>query len=118
MESLLSYALLVLGTPLTLVGAVICFRWYLFWRRNYTGGLITFGPFAQVRHPFYSGFLAFTIGLALTMPATDTLALAIISIMSISYYMPREEQELLRIQERVYREYMERVPWRLIPRVY
>jgi len=118
LDSLLSYGLLVLGFPLTLIGAVVCFRWYFFWRKNYQGGLITYGPFARVRHPFYAGFLAFTIGIALTMPAPDTLGLAIISVMTIFYYLPREENELLQQQERAYREYMEQVPWKLIPGVY
>ncbi len=103
---------------MTLVGAVVCARWYFFWRRNFDGSLITYGPFERVRHPFYSGFLAFTAGIALVMPATDTIALAAISIMSILYYMPREEKEFLKTQERAYREYMERVPWRLVRGVY
>jgi len=103
---------------LTLIGAVVCIRWVLFWRRNFEGSLITHGPFARVRHPFYSGFLAFTIGMAFLMPAIDTVSLAIVSVLSICYYMPREEQEFLKSQEKAYREYMDRVPWRLIPGVY
>ena len=118
MASAFSYASLVLGVPLSLIGAVVCARWYFFWRRNYDGGLITYGPFAWVRHPFYSGFLAFTIGLAMLLPATDTIALAVISVASIFYYMPREEEELLRLDKRAYSEYMERVPWKLVPMVY
>ena len=118
MDSVPFYASLVLGVPLTLLGAIVCARWYFFWRRNFDGSLITYGPFERVRHPFYAGFLAFTVGLALVMPAADTTALAIISVMSIFYYMPKEEQEILKTRERAYREYMERVPWRLIPGVY
>ena len=118
MDSVLFYASLVLGVPLTLLGAIVCARWYFFWRRNFDGSLITYGPFERVRHPFYAGFLAFTVGLALVLPAADTFALAVISVMSIFYYMPKEEQEILKTRERAYREYMERVPWRLIPGVY
>jgi len=118
LTSAFSYASLVLGVPLSLIGAVVSIRWYIFWRRNYDGGLITHGPFAWVRHPFYSGFLAFTIGLALWLPAVDTIALAVISVASIFYYMPREEEELLRLDKRAYSEYMERVPWKLVPMVY
>ena len=118
MASFLTYAALILGVPLALVGVIVCIRWQLFWRRNYDGRLITCGPFSWVRHPFYSGFLAFTIGLALSLPAADTIALAIISIISILYYMPKEEAEQLRLHRREYEEYKEQVPWKLIPRVY
>ena len=118
MASVLAGAALVLGVPLALVGAIVCVRWQLFWRRNYDGSVITYGPFSWVRHPFYSGFLALTIGLALSLPAPDTIALSIISVVSIFYYMPKEEAEQLQRHKREYEEYMEQVPWKLIPRVY
>jgi protein-S-isoprenylcysteine O-methyltransferase Ste14 len=118
LSTLLSYAFLVLGVPLTLVGAIVCVRWQIFWRRNYDGGLITHGPFIWVRHPFYSGFLVLTLGLALLLPAPDTLALFIVSVVTIFYYIPKEEKELLQRHRREYEEYMERVPWKLIPRVF
>ena len=118
MASFLTIVSLIIGVPLALVGAVVCIRWQLFWRRTYDGRVITHGPFAWVRHPFYSGFLAFTIGLALSMPASDTIALMIISIFSIFYYMPKEEAEQLQRHRREYAEYKEQVPWKLIPRVF
>jgi protein-S-isoprenylcysteine O-methyltransferase Ste14 len=118
LASFLNYAALIIGIPLALVGAIVCIRWQLFWRRNYDGRVITHGPFSWVRHPFYSGFLAFTIGLALSIPASDTIALMIISIFSIFYYMPKEEAEQLQRHKREYEEYKAQVPWKLIPRVY
>ena len=118
MASLLTYAALILGIPLALVGAIVCIRWQLFWRRNYDGRLITHGPFSWVRHPFYSGFLALTLGLALSLPASDTLALSFISIVTIFYYMPKEEAEQMKLHNREYEKYKEQVPWKLIPRVF
>jgi len=116
LASLLTYAALILGIPLALVGAIVCIRWQLF--RNYDGRLITHGPFSWVRHPFYSGFLALTLGLALSLPASDTLALSIISIVTIFYYMPKEEAEQMKLHKREYEEYKVQVPWKLIPRVF
>ena len=118
MASFLTYAALILGIPLTLVGTIVCVRWQLFWRRNYDGSVITHGPFSVVRHPFYSGFIALTLGLAFSLPAPDTLALFLISVLTIFYYIPKEEAEQLRLHKREYEAYMERVPWKLIPSVY
>ncbi len=118
MASILTYAALVLGIPLALGGAIVCVRWQFFWRRNYDGRVITHGPFSWVRHPFYSGFLALTIGLALSLPAPDTIALSIISGVVIFYYIPKEEAEQLQLHKREYEEYKEQVPWKLIPKVY
>ena len=118
MVSALNNAALILGIPLALVGAIICIRWQIFWRRNYDGRLITHGPFSWVRHPFYSGFLTLTIGLALSLPAPDTLALSIISIVTIFYYMPKEEAEQMQLHQQEYEEYKEQVPWKLIPGIF
>ena len=117
MSSIISYAQVIVGVPFTIVGFVICIRWYLFWRNNYDGSLITHGPFTWVRHPFYSGFLVLTLGLAIWLPAPDTIALLVISIVTIIIYIPREEAELLERHKQEYEEYMKRVPWKLIPRV-
>jgi protein-S-isoprenylcysteine O-methyltransferase Ste14 len=52
------------------------------------------------------------------LPAPDTLALFIVSVVTIFYYIPKEEKELLQRHRQEYEEYMERVPWKLIPRVF
>lgn len=113
-----SFVFLGAGVALTVIGAVACVRWYLYWKRNYRGELLTGGPYARVRHPFYTGFLSLAIGLAILLPVWETVTLAIFSVGGIVFYIQREEEFLIQRYGREYREYMRRVPWKIIPRVY
>ncbi|MFQ6054007.1 MAG: methyltransferase family protein, partial [Candidatus Bathyarchaeia archaeon] len=114
----LSIASMAIGGVLTSLGAVLCLRWLVFWRRNFRGKLITHGPYARVRHPFYSAFLFLAVGLAVLIPVFETVMLAVLSAAVIFIYVEREEAALLARYGEAYREYMRRVPWKLIPRVY
>jgi protein-S-isoprenylcysteine O-methyltransferase Ste14 len=113
-----SLASAVVGGALTLVGAGVCFRWYVFWRRHYRGDLLTEGPYAHVRHPFYTGFLALALGLTILIPIWETLLLAVFSVTGIVFFIEREEEYLLSHYGKSYRNYAKRVPWKLIPRIY
>lgn len=109
---------LTIGGPLTVLGAYLCLSWWIFWRRNYRGKLLTHGPYARVRHPFYSAFLILAVGLAVLFPVLETVMLAVISVAIIILYVEREEGTLTARYGQAYREYMRRVPWKLIPRIY
>ena len=118
MFSPLIFASLVVGGILTISGAFICIKWYAFWRRNYREELLTDGPYSRVRHPFYAGFIALAIGLAVLIPLMETFMLATFSIACILFYIRREEEFLLDRYGKAYRDYMQHVRWRLIPKVY
>jgi protein-S-isoprenylcysteine O-methyltransferase Ste14 len=118
MPSPLLYVTMPVGGVLALVGAYVCVKWYTYWKRSYKGKLLTDGLFSRVRHPLYSGFLALVYGVLLMAPMRDTIMLAGISTSVVYVYVRKEEEFLLKRYGRAYREYMERVPWRLIPRVY
>lgn len=111
-------ASLAAGVIITVMGALLCLRWYAFWKRNYRGDLLTSGPYARVRHPFYTGFLALAIGLAILFPILETVMLAVLSVGGILFYIRREEEFLLERYGKDYRDYMRRVPWRLVPNIY
>lgn len=106
------------GALLSLVGGGICVYWYVFWSRNYEGRLITHGPYAYVRHPFYAGFLSFAIGLTLLLPGYETRILLVMALAVIVTYIPREEEALMKQYRKKYRDYMEKVRHRLVPGVY
>lgn len=76
--------------------------------------LIDQGPYRYVRHPMYSGIIAFTlgVGLAYANPATMLSSLAF-----TVFFMAKtgHEEEMLIRHVPGYRAYRAAVPWRLIP---
>ena len=76
----------------------------------------TTGPYGWVRHPIYLGWilLVFSVG---TMTMTR-LAFAVISSVYLLIAIPFEERTLRVNSGGAYDDYMRRVPWKLIPRVY
>lgn len=106
------------GGVLSVTGAAVCVYWYVFWRSNYEGDLITHGPYSYVRHPFYSGFLLLAVGLALALPFFETRLLLVFTLAVIVVYVPKEEEELIRRYGQGYIDYMEKVRHRLVPGVY
>jgi protein-S-isoprenylcysteine O-methyltransferase Ste14 len=107
-----------IGGILSVTGATVCVYWYVFWRRNYEGDLITYGPYAYVRHPFYSGFLSLALGLAMALPTFETRFLLVFTLAVLVVYVPKEEEELIRRYGQRYIDYMENVRHRLVPGVY
>lgn len=75
----------------------------------------TTGPYGLVRHPIYLGWilLVFSMG---TMTMTR-FVFAAISTIYLLVAIPLEEKTLL-ANAPAYRDYIRRVPWRLIPRVF
>ena len=75
----------------------------------------TAGPYGWVRHPIYLGWIliVFSVG---TMTMTR-LVFAVVSSIYILIAIPFEEGTL-RANAGAYEDYMRRVPWKLLPRVY
>ena len=75
----------------------------------------TEGPYGWVRHPIYLGWIlvVFSVG---TMTMTR-LVFAAVSSVYLVIAIPLEERTL-RAQSAGYNDYIRRVPWKLIPRVY
>lgn len=109
---------LVLGGFLTVFGAAICLYWYVYWERNFQGELLTEGPYAVVRHPFYAGFIMLALGLTIVFPIYETRLLAVLTLAVMVTFVPREEEQLINQYKDEYRRYMKKVKWKLIPYLY
>jgi protein-S-isoprenylcysteine O-methyltransferase Ste14 len=76
--------------------------------------LIVDGPYRYVRHPMYSGIIAFTLGVGLAYANAATL---LSSLAFVVFFMAKSghEEEMLVAEVPGYRAYRSSVPWRLIP---
>ena len=79
-------------------------------------GLVTSGPFAVVRHPIYTGGLAFFGGYALFASVPALILTAVLGVLWVGKM--RVEERLLGAAYDGYAEYCLRVRRRLIPFVY
>jgi protein-S-isoprenylcysteine O-methyltransferase Ste14 len=74
------------------------------------------GPYRWVRHPLYLGWMLFVFGAA--QMTADRLAFAAISSAYLLIAIPWEERSLLAALGESYREYKQKVKWRVLPYVY
>lgn len=74
------------------------------------------GPYSLVRHPLYLGWVLIVLG---TPHLTgDRLAFAALTTTYLVLAMPWEERALVRLYGDIYRSYMLKVRWRLLPWLY
>jgi hypothetical protein len=76
----------------------------------------TRGPYGWVRHPIYSGW--FLIVFAVPVMTTTRLAFAVTSTVYLLIAIPFEERSLRHSSRGAYDQYMRKVPWRLVPRLF
>jgi protein-S-isoprenylcysteine O-methyltransferase Ste14 len=79
-------------------------------------GLKTGGPYRLVRHPAYAGYLIAYVGYVLENPAPLNFLLLCVS--TAFQLMRIREEEAVLSADRGYRLYRERVPYRLVPRLF
>ncbi|MEZ5175318.1 MAG: isoprenylcysteine carboxylmethyltransferase family protein [Acidimicrobiia bacterium] len=78
--------------------------------------LIEGGPYRFVRHPMYSGIIAFTLGTGVAYASPATVLTAPMFFVFFVAKTAREEEMLVALVPG-YRRYRSEVPWRLIPRI-
>ena len=109
---------IVLGVFVFLLGTYIFFKWEKFWQETYKGQLVTKGIFQYIRHPHYTSLLIIGFGLALFFCSLAALLIAIIAIPIMIWSIVDEEKLLIKQYGEKYKEYMKKVPWRIIPKIF
>jgi protein-S-isoprenylcysteine O-methyltransferase Ste14 len=72
----------------------------------------------NIRHPHYTSVLIVGFGLAFFFYSLFALGIAIIAIPIMIWSILDEEKVLIKQYGEPYKDYMKRVPWRIIPRVF
>jgi len=80
--------------------------------------IITTGIYSKIRHPGYLGLILMYTGMAFWFYSLIPVIIAIIFTVLHVLTALKEEEYLLRKFEEKYSEYMKRVPWRFIPKVF
>jgi protein-S-isoprenylcysteine O-methyltransferase Ste14 len=79
-------------------------------------GVVSTGMYRFMRHPIYLGYLITHVGFVAAHPAGWNLIVLAAADLALMFRAVREEQTLA--QDEAYREYMQRVRWRVIPGVF
>lgn len=111
-------ATIIVGMLVFLIGTFVYFKWEIFWEKTYKGQLVTGGIFQYVRHPHYTSLLIVGFGLAFFFFSLFALLIAVISIPIMIWSIVDEEKLLIKQYGNEYKKYMEKVPWRMIPKIF
>ena len=109
-----------LSTTLMVVGAGIAIGSKLMLRRSFgliaaNRGVKTSGLYRLVRHPMYAGYILIHIGLLIVRMSPFNLAL--FSAAWLFLWLRMREEERFLLQDPAYREYAQRVRYRVFPGV-
>ena len=76
---------------------------------NNLGQLITKGIFSVSRNPFFLSIILYFSGLALMHPSLFFILMALLTVISIHFFILKEEKFLLRFYGEAYRKYRKKV---------
>jgi|SRR5215471_2457286 len=79
-------------------------------------GIVSTGVYRFVRHPIYLGYLITHLGFVLANPADWNIAVLLTADLALMLRARCEEQTLS--LDAMYRDYMQRVRWRVVPGVF
>ena len=108
----------LLGVIIFLIGCFVYFKWEMFWHKIYKGQLVTEGIFQYLRHPHYTSLIIIGFGLAFFFYSLAALLIAFLAIPIMIVSIFDEEKLLVKQYGKEYKDYMQKVKWRMIPGVF
>jgi len=109
---------IITGMIVFLLGTFVYFKWEIFWHKTYKGQLVTGGIFQYIRHPHYTSLLIVGFGLAFFFYSLFAIAIAVIAIPIMIWSILDEEKLLIKQYGEDYKKFREKVPWRIIPKIF
>jgi protein-S-isoprenylcysteine O-methyltransferase Ste14 len=109
---------IITGMVVFLLGTFVYFKWEIFWHKTYNGQLVTDGIFQYIRHPHYTSLLIVGFGLAFFFYSLFAITIAVIAIPIMIWSILDEEKVLIKQYGKDYKKFMEKVPWRIIPKIF
>lgn len=109
---------LVVGISLFISCIILTYKLFLFKLRNDKDELITHGIYSKIRNPEHLPFLMLFFSFFLVRRNTINFILSICVVIVSHTSIKKEESKLIETHGGKYREYLKKVPWRLIPRLY
>jgi protein-S-isoprenylcysteine O-methyltransferase Ste14 len=110
----LTLAITAIGLMIVLMGKISLGRSFGLTPAN--RGIVCSGLYRFVRHPIYLGYLITHIGFVIANPADWNLLILLIADVALMLRARREEWTLS--ADEAYRNYMQRVRWRVLPYVF
>jgi protein-S-isoprenylcysteine O-methyltransferase Ste14 len=112
------WSAILIGFIIFLIGSFVYFKWEIYWHKTYKGQLVTEGIFSYIRHPHYTSLLIIGFGLAIFFNSYAAILIAIIAVPIMIWSIIDEEKLLIKQYGEEYEEYMKKVRWRIIPKIF
>ena len=87
-------------------------------RAEEVGRIVTTGIYSKVRHPGYLGLILSYLGASLCFQSLVPILIAVALSALLVLTALKEEECLLKRFGKEYEEYMRRVPWRFVPKLF
>jgi len=107
----------IIGGFLLFLATVIWWKWFKLWQQKDRNQLVTHGLYRYVRHPHYLAIIILSFAVTFLMQSPIFLLFTLLTSIILYKEAENEEKELIKIYDKQYREFMEKVRWRFIPKV-
>lgn len=107
----------MIGGTVLFIGSLIWWKWTKLWRDRDGEQLVTRGLYEHVRHPHYLSIIVISLGIVFLMQSLVFLVFTLLTGIGLNRGAKKEEKHLIKLHGDDYKEYMEKVQYRFVPRI-